>query len=670
MALLVLSTSVVGSVLVAAAPPAAAAVTPVLKWQRAIGRVVESSPLAVDLDGDSRDDLVVGAWDGRVWALRGTDGADLPGWPRDTGQSVNSSPAVADTDGDGRPEVFVGTGTAATNQGAALSFEHDGTQRFRFSARDEDHAAPAVHSTPAVGDVRPDGSPDATFGTLGVRGIWSLNQVGGAQPGFPLQIDDSVFSSAALADVDNDGVPEAIIGGDSSPGGPVDHRGGMVRAVKGDGRIVWEFRINEIVRSSPSVGDIDGDGSPEIVFGAGDFWNGSDATKVFALSLDGRLKAGWPQNTDGLTIGSPALADLDGDGRLDVVIGTDIRSADRGTVWAWNGSGGRLNGYPRPFAGGRVIGSIVTADVDGDGGQDPIVPGRGVFAYSGKTGVELFSVAAGRAAFQSSPVVADVDGNGLLDLLLAGDDARGGGLAFRYELPAPARLGTLGWHQFRRDDRRTGSWTTAAQPVPRDIADACPPGRVSDAGFSDVPEGSTHDDAIDCVAAWGVTQGSGGGYRPTVPVNREQMAAFVARLIERSGGSLPSSPPDAFRDDESSSFELAINQLAAAGIVSGRGDGTYGPGERVTRAQMATFLVRAYEYRAGTRLAGGPDAFIDDFTSTHHGAINTAAAAGFTGGSPYGSYRPLVDVARDGMASFLARVLDRLVQEGRATVPF
>jgi hypothetical protein len=193
---------------------------------------------------------------------------------------------------------------------------------------------------------------------------------------------------------------------------------------------------------------------------------------------------------------------------------------------------------------------------------------------------------------------------------------------------------------------------------------------VADAGYGDVPEGSTHDDAIDCVAAWGVTQGSGGGYRPTVPVNREQMAAFVARLIERSGGSLPASPADAFGDDESSSFELAINQLAAVGIVTGKSPGVYAPGERVTRAQMATFLVRAYEYRAGVRLPDGPDAFIDDVTSPHHSAVNKAAAAGFTGGSPYGSYRPLVDVARDGMASFLARVLDRLVEEGRATVPF
>jgi len=66
----------------------------------------------------------------------------------------------------------------------------------------------------------------------------------------------------------------------------------------------WAFPTNEIVRSSPSIGDIDGDARPDIVFGTGDYWarqpgGATDSVKVFALELDGRLKPGWPRTTDG-----------------------------------------------------------------------------------------------------------------------------------------------------------------------------------------------------------------------------------------------------------------------------------------------------------------------------------------------------------------------------------
>ena len=116
--------------------------------------------------------------------------------------------------------------------------------------------------------------------------------------------------------------------------------------------------------------------------------------------------------------------------------------------------------------------------------------------------------------------------------------------------------------------------------------------------------------------------------------------------------------------------EASINALAAAGVVSGKADGTYAPAEHVTRAQMATFLVRAFEFAAGTALPAGPDYFLDDGFSPHAANIDKAALAGFTGGSAGGLYRPLADVARDQMASFLTRVLDKLVDDGEATVPF
>src|SRR3546814_1431003 len=84
---------------------------------------------------------------------------------------------------------------------------------------------------------------------------------------------------------------------------------------------------------------------------------------------------------------------------------------------------------------------------------------------------------------------------------------------------------------------------------------------------------------------------------PGMPVTRAQMASFIARLIEAAGGELPEDPPEAFDDDEGSVHEHSIDRLAAVGIVEGRSGRTFEPSAMVTRAQMASFLVRAYEER-------------------------------------------------------------------------
>jgi hypothetical protein len=110
--------------------------------------------------------------------------------------------------------------------------------------------------------------------------------------------------------------------------------------------------------------------------------------------------------------------------------------------------------------------------------------------------------------------------------------------------------------------------------------------------------------------------------------------------------------------------------VAAAGIVSGGTDGRYRPGDPVSRAQMATFLVRAHDHRAGRALAPRfVNYFLDDDGSPHEASVNRAAAHGLTGGSAGGSYRPAAAVARDQMASFLARLLDLLVVEAGARPP-
>lgn len=202
------------------------------------------------------------------------------------------------------------------------------------------------------------------------------------------------------------------------------------------------------------------------------------------------------------------------------------------------------------------------------------------------------------------------------------------------------------------------------QPTIRAIDDACPQGHVPEDGFTDVPDDHPHETAIDCVVWRDIASGtSTRTYAPDRGVTRAQMATFVARLVEASGGrELPTDAPDRFRDDDGSPHEENIDRLAAAGIVAGVSSTQYGPSQTVTRAQMATFLVRAYEYASGATLTATADWFADDDASPHEGNIDRAASAGITGGTSPGRYSPGRAVTRGQMASFVARTLDLLLE--------
>jgi len=137
---------------------------------------------------------------------------------------------------------------------------------------------------------------------------------------------------------------------------------------------------------------------------------------------------------------------------------------------------------------------------------------------------------------------------------------------------------------------------------------------------------------------------------PSNPVTRGQMAAFLKRALV-----LPNTSTDYFSDDDGTTFENDINSLAAAGITNGckLGPDSYCPGDNVTRAQMASFLVDAFDLPASA-----VDAFVDDGASVHEPNINALAASGITGGCALAnSYCPGNDVTRAQMAAFLKRAL-------------
>lgn len=194
---------------------------------------------------------------------------------------------------------------------------------------------------------------------------------------------------------------------------------------------------------------------------------------------------------------------------------------------------------------------------------------------------------------------------------------------------------------------------------PRSISTACPSGEVPRDAFDDVDPGSAHALAIDCVAWRDIASGTGTRrFSPTLDVSRGQMASFVARMITAAGGSLPSSPPNAFDDDDASVHEHAIDQLAQLGIVNGTSSRTYQPSIDIDRAQLASILARALTFLDVPLSTSPPPAFSDDNDSVHEHAIDQLAEEGVVAGTSPGKYQPSAEARRDQMASFIARSLD------------
>lgn len=210
--------------------------------------------------------------------------------------------------------------------------------------------------------------------------------------------------------------------------------------------------------------------------------------------------------------------------------------------------------------------------------------------------------------------------------------------------------------------------------------------------FEDVPSGHANAGDIDCIAYYGITQGtSATTYSPLMSVSREHMALFLTRLAGIVGIEVTSTPADAgFTDigDLSAASQTAINQLADLGITQGTSATTYSPGDSVTRGQMALFISRLMnqmdpmaedaetvfgytpekvvnvvddtttEDNDETITVGSPFTDLGTATKTTYDAITALWELGVASGISATAYGPSALITRAAMADFMAGVLD------------
>lgn len=168
--------------------------------------------------------------------------------------------------------------------------------------------------------------------------------------------------------------------------------------------------------------------------------------------------------------------------------------------------------------------------------------------------------------------------------------------------------------------------------------------------------GNTHAAAIDALVARSITDGfPDGSFRPTMPINRGQVATFLARALR-----LDPVPGKRF-DDVGAGFvhEGSINALVDAGVLGGYANGTFRPNEPLRREHMAVIISRAL------RLTPRPDAALQfSDVSGYVGEIGAIAQAGITTGRADGTFRPRNAVTRGQMATFLMNSIAVLERKG------
>ncbi len=390
-------------------------------------REMIATPIFADLTGDEIPEVIAG--DDRYVYSFALDGTLL--WSRDIG-NIQMHAAVADVDDDGFAEVAI-----ASTLPTARLWVLDG-----MTGNPEDGwpvAVPFMTITnltcPVIVDLNGDGSLDV--GTAGERGVFFYDRNGAPLPGWPflwnVPINNPQWSAPAVGDVDGDESLEVAVGNVCYPDWGV-------YLIRADGTLMTGWpKVIKPVYSSPALADLDGDETLEVIAQEGD--PGSQGSRLWVWHPDGTVMTGWPKSiaSEGNSSRcSPAVADVQGDGTLEIVTVTGDAK-----LHILLPSGLELPGYPRTIAGVQQISSPSVADVNDDGNQEIfltywLASAQYVSGWDLAGNVlpgfpkSLYSPSDLNA--HSSTHIMDADDDGVFEMVVAGSDMNGHGLVHLFEI--------------------------------------------------------------------------------------------------------------------------------------------------------------------------------------------------------------------------------------------
>jgi uncharacterized protein (DUF2141 family) len=492
----------------------------------------DAAPHLVDLDGDGDLDLLVGSRDGRIALIRNQGTAKAPQWVLESTQyagiNVGGSavPTTHDIDHDGDPDLLVGNA-----RGLVILYLNQGTRQkpdFVLSATRFGGLTVSGNAAPAILGREGDGKPDLVVGDRDGRLTLSLNnsnpkegvpRLWEARPGALDVLRAEGFATPLFADFNGDGLMDLLVGdargnlrlllnggpmrpaaraqaaapsaGEGKEASPATAPGTApeLAAAPPQGEGASPFAVLEETspveqavlsapplprgpippvftlvdkayggwkfdgKAAPALADLDGDGDLDLLVGTA-------GGKLILFRNDGsRQEPRWTQVTetflgyDGARYPVPVFGDVDGDGKLDLLIGTE-----EGTVRYYRGTGvpgeagfvRQADLVPSGSVGRNSAPAII--DLNGDNRPDLLVgnfaghllafdrtdkPGSVEFALSNRRFMNL------DVGVASTPFVGDLDADGNPDLLIGSDQ---GNLLYFKKVPPNVKQ-PWGWEK-------------------------------------------------------------------------------------------------------------------------------------------------------------------------------------------------------------------------------
>ena len=376
---------------------------PHVRWTYTVDGTLATGALTLDVNGDGKKEVFFGEIraDKNQRNMYALDSSGLVLWTFKGKWNLGPS-AIADLDHDGAYEVIIEEGEHQPMGGLNLTVVDAATGALKWKYTDvTTFWEEGFSSSPIIYDVDGDGVDDLTLGSFD-RYIYALSGKDGSVLWKSPVFEHYMRTSPAAADLDGDGELDFIIWDNHAV-----TRAYSVRTH----RLLWETRLGYGVASTPAIGDLNGDGRPEIVFSL--VVQGG----VIVLNWDGSVL--WTNTNWTYFYHSPTLVDVDGDGLLDVVQG-DSRAH---TIIAYRGTDGAELWHTTLPNTTWSQAALISADIDGDGTIEVLVGSDyGMFAMDSSSGAIEWVFPAYKVRGQ--PWVSDLDNDAKAEILFGAGDRK------------------------------------------------------------------------------------------------------------------------------------------------------------------------------------------------------------------------------------------------------